>query len=150
MIEGWEEKGTLESFLISHQIIGRWRHGCSYSPYLKTKLIPIIQGYKFYIAHGLQTTAGKIYYKQRCIGLHPIYFANAYSYQEDFINTVFHEISHACAYAATGEAGHGPSWQHIFANFGFIPTRCHENGKAFLDFKDAEVNNIADELGDLF
>ncbi len=130
----------------------RWAAGTLYSPYLtQTKLFNLILDYKVKINKKIRTTAGKIHYDKCEIHLHEIYFgADAAKWREDFLHTFFHEVSHAIAYHCKGEPGHGPVWQHIFANFGYVPTRCHVNGAAFIEFKDQEVNDIADGLGNMF
>lgn len=71
--------------------------------------------------------AGRCYYHQRVITLSRYIAGNPANSIEFITDTILHEMAHAIAYKATGEAGHGYAWKQVCKQIGAKPERCYNS-----------------------
>lgn len=99
----------------------------------------------------LSTVAGKAKLSLGQIHMHSALNDEYDSLYADRFDTFFHELAHFVAYWAAKEHGHSFPWQYSMMQFGFKPNRCYNSNKTpYHKYKDKKINEIADQLPDLF
>lgn len=85
-----------------------------------------ILGVNFEASNRMISSAGQAWAYRNLIQLSLAFFADNHNYQEQFRDTVLHELAHIIAKKKYGAIRqHGIEWKNIASTIGAQPERCH-------------------------